>query len=228
VSKWTRELLLLGKVEIGKEKSSKELDDIYKKKISISAIEYYGKDIIYFYEFEPTEEYKNMNKHLFTNNRKSYEFGVTSDIETRESGHRNDKKKENIRLDKVFQFKNRFKASRIEGYVKKIVQEMGLKLDYYTKKECLIANEEELKEIYKHIEPLTLENEIKKENEIKEKEEKEMKEKEEKEKERLENVKVKDKNDIFILLIDKYIELLKTKVITFEQYEKLLETIKIV
>ena len=59
---------------------------------------------------------------------------------------------------------------------------------------------------------------------MKEKEEKEMKEKEE----RLENVKVKDKNDIFILLIDKYIELLKTKVITFEQYEKLLETIKIV
>lgn len=92
---------------------------------------------------------------------------------------------------------------------------MGLKLDYYTKKECLIANEEELKEIYKNIEPLTVENEIR---------EKEKKENEQKE--TLKNVEVKDKNDIFILLIDKYIELLKTKVITFEQYQKLIETMK--
>ena len=179
----------------------------YKKKISISSIEYYGKDIIYFYEFEPTEEFKNMNKDLFKNDRKCYEFGVTSDIETRESGHRNDKKKENIRLDKVFQFKNRFKASRIEGYVKKIVQEMCLKLEYYTKKECLIANEKELNEIYKYIEPLTLENEEKVENNESDK-------------------KILDKNDIFIMVLDKHIELLKSNVITFEQYQKLLETVK--
>ena len=127
VSKHIFELYLTGKIELGKEK----------------------KDLVYIYNFEPTGEYKN---NILDNNRKYFEFGVTSNIEQRESNHKTDKTKENVRLIKVFQYKSRYCASKGEKYVKKILGELNLRTKYYKNTECFIANKEELEIIFKKIE----------------------------------------------------------------------------
>ena len=86
--------------------------------------------------------------HLLTYN---YEFGVTSDLETREKSHRNDKSKIKVRLEKVVQISSRYKLSKVEKYTKNILNELNLLIRYKSKTECFIANDSEIKIIYDNV-----------------------------------------------------------------------------
>jgi predicted GIY-YIG superfamily endonuclease len=171
VSAWIYELMLTGKVELGKEKSSKELDKIYeKKRLSFNSIPYFEKDIVYIYEFQPTYEFIDKNLDLFDDkNKRCYEFGVTSNIEERELAHQNDKMKVKIRLDKCFKCVDKKYAFKIEKYIKKLVLDLELKLSYYNKKECFIATDDELKIVYDKVEEILNNNIVEEEDEEEEK-----------------------------------------------------------
>jgi hypothetical protein len=200
VIRWTDELLLTGKVELGKEKTNEKLDDIYKKKISLNPIEFYMKDVVYIYEFEPIKTWKEKNKELLVNDRCCYEFGVTSDIEEREKGHKNDKMKLSLRLDQVFPYKNRFLASKVEAYIKKIVKELGLFLPYETKRECFVANEKEKEFIYQQLMKMLTNSEFEEE-------------------ESCDDI-IKETSQATVPREESFITLLKDKIITFEEYQK--------
>ena len=151
VCTWLDQLLLTGKVELGKEKSNNELDEIFNT-ISINYQLYSRKDIVYFYEFTPSEQYKDEYKEICElnriNNRKFYEFGVTSDITDRRKGHNNDKNKMYPKLVKCFVYKSRANASDGEAYLKQVVKDLNLKLVYYKSLECFTATKEETEKIY--------------------------------------------------------------------------------
>jgi hypothetical protein len=58
VSKWIFELFLTGSLDLNKEKTSKELDDIFEnKRLSLDIQPYLAKDLLYFFEFTPDKEY---------------------------------------------------------------------------------------------------------------------------------------------------------------------------
>jgi len=130
------------------QKDCLSMNDNNKKKVSINPIDFFEKDVLYFYEFEPTESFKKENKYLLDENRRFYEFGVTSDLETREKSHRNDKSKIKVRLEKVVQISSRYKLSKVEKYTKNILNELNLLIRYKSKTECFIANDSEIKIIY--------------------------------------------------------------------------------
>ena len=153
VSKWTRELLLTGSVILGKEKSYKELDREFKKRIKVIDIRPYDKeDVVYFLTFSPCE---NLN----TGERKCYKFGVTSNISKRLIYHENDKKFNDVLISKIFKCKSRNETSELEKHVKRVLKNMKLYVEYGSKKECFMATEEELESIYEEVEEFLENNE---------------------------------------------------------------------
>lgn len=167
VSNVMDELLLTGKVELGKQLSSTELDNIYNEKrfkemetklkfyepniftsdIDFCPINYYGKDVIYFLKFDlPLEYYSkyiSSNPKLNNNNYRCIEFGVSSDLEKRLLSHKRDGKKDKVVFLHAIEIKNRFSAAKIEFYVKTLAKQMNIKFNYEKNKECFIANENE-------------------------------------------------------------------------------------
>ena len=166
VSKWIFELMLTGKVEIGHEKTNYELEAIYQDKINILTdklkdydtttfnqtinicpIEYYTKDVVYFFKFDVpthlhsqyTDKYPNINNKDY----KCIEFGVTSDIEERIKAHKRDKKKDDLILIHLIELDKRYTASKMEHYIKIVSKQMNINFDYEKNKECIIANEHE-------------------------------------------------------------------------------------
>jgi len=144
VSKWIYELALTGKVELGNEKTIIELDNIYEeKRLSLDIQPYLIKDIVYFFEFIPIEKDLVNPELLKDKNIHFFEFGVTSNIQQRQLSYGS-----GYRLDKGFIYKTGYLASLGESYVKKIVNDMNLKLGYKNKIECMRCSYEELEEIY--------------------------------------------------------------------------------
>ncbi len=166
VSKWIFELMITGKVEIGNQKSNEELENIYKVQINnlnnrlknyetnvfqnnieSCPIQYYGKDIVYFFKFDIPYDLKNKYVSKYENiNNENYscvEFGVSSNFEERLKQHKSDKKKNNLIFLYAIEFNKRYLASKIEKYIKTIIKQMNINLDYEKKKECFIANEDE-------------------------------------------------------------------------------------
>lgn len=116
-------LFITGKVELGNEKTNSELESIYQDKINtlnkelefktnklkdydtttfnqtsnICPIEYYTKDVVYFFKFDVPVHLQNqyIDKYPNINNKdyKCIEFGVTSDIEERIKTHKRDKRR---------------------------------------------------------------------------------------------------------------------------------------
>ena len=129
VSRWTRELLLFGKVQLSQEKSNNELDNEFKsvisntteKKLSIDMEPYHEKDVLYIYNVDPKEE---LNIQI-PQDKHCYEFGVTSNIKQRDSAYNNDK----VRLDRIVEYKDRNSLARGEKRIKTIVKDLGLKLE---------------------------------------------------------------------------------------------------
>ena len=144
VSQWIRELLVVGKVEFGNEKTNKELDHIYEqKRLSLDIQPYLFKDVLYFFEFKPEPEFLDDKSTLDNENIRYFEFGVTSNIQQRQSGYGR-----GYRLDKVFVYDSGFKSSLAESHVKKLVLDMNLKLNYKNKFECMKCTYEELENMY--------------------------------------------------------------------------------
>jgi len=144
VSQWIRELLVVGKVEFGNEKTNKELDYISEqKRLSIDIQPYLFKDVLYFFEFKPDAEFLDDKSTLENENIRYFEFGVTSNIQKRQSGYGH-----GYRLDKVFVYDSGFKCSLAESHVKKLVLDMNLKLNYKNKFECMKCTYEELENMY--------------------------------------------------------------------------------
>lgn len=144
VSQWIRELLVVGKVEFGNEKTNKELDYISEqKRLSLDIQPYLFKDVLYFFEFKPDAEFLHDKSTLENENIHYFEFGVTSNIQQRQSSYGS-----GYRLDKVFVYDSGFKSSLAESHVKKLVLDMNLKLNYKNKFECMKCTYEELENMY--------------------------------------------------------------------------------
>lgn len=165
-------LLITGKVELGNEKSNKELDYLYQEKINnlqneldnknnklknyettifdrnidYCPIEYYGKDIVYFLKFNiPINlytEYISKYPNLDNKEYSCIEFGVSSDFEKRLMNHKRDRKKDNIIFLHAIELKKRYTASKMELYLKTIAQQLNIKFYYEKRKECVLVNEE--------------------------------------------------------------------------------------
>ena len=144
VSRWIRELLVISKVELGNEKTDKEIDFISdQKRLSLDIQPYLFKDVLYFFEFKPDAEYLTDKSTLEDANIHYFEFGVTSNIQQRQSNYGS-----GHRLDKVFSYDTGFKSSLAESHVKKLVLDMNLKLNYKNKIECMRCSYEELENLY--------------------------------------------------------------------------------
>jgi hypothetical protein len=76
VSKFVFELMLFGKVELGKEKTTKQLDNKLQEMLSVDITEYERDDVLYIATFTPTDEYIDDNEDKIFG-----KFGVSSGIE---------------------------------------------------------------------------------------------------------------------------------------------------
>ena len=136
--------MVVGKVEFGNEKTNKELDYISEqKRLSLDIQPYLFKDVLYFFEFKPDAEFLHDKSTLKNENIHYFEFGVTSNIQQRQSSYGS-----GYRLDKVFVYDSGFKSSLAESHVKKLVLDMNLKLNYKNKFECMKCTYEELENMY--------------------------------------------------------------------------------
>jgi hypothetical protein len=89
VSSWVYELLLFGKVKLGKEKTPEELENKLEELISVNITEYNDDDVLYIAKFLPTEEYEEEDERK---DREYYKYGVSSGIDKRSKQHNGDNK----------------------------------------------------------------------------------------------------------------------------------------
>ena len=164
VSNILDELILTGKVELGKEKSTVELDNIYETRIEelndklkryecslfnrdvdVCPVEFFGKDVIYFLRYKIPEqllsEYSSLYPNITNKEFACIEFGITSNLEQRLSGHKKDKRKNEVIFTHAFKLDKRYTASKIEYYIKTIAKQLGVNFEYERSKETILVNE---------------------------------------------------------------------------------------
>jgi predicted GIY-YIG superfamily endonuclease len=164
VSNILDELILTGKVELGKEKSRAELDNIYETRIEelnnklkryecslfntevdVCPVEFFGKDVIYFLRYKIPEqllsEYSSIYPNITNKEFACIEFGITSNLEQRLSGHKKDKRKNEVIFIHAFKLDKRYTASKVEYYVKTIAKQLGVNFEYERSKESILVNE---------------------------------------------------------------------------------------
>lgn len=206
VSRWIRELMLTGRVELGKEKTNEELEDIFEtRRASLDYQNYLGKDVLYFFEFTPDRNGLEDSTLLDNKELHFFEFGFTSNIQQRTSS--SDYPRPTYRLDKIFVYDSGFKTSLAEKYTKNICYDFGLKLNYFNKKECLKATYNDLDKVYDLISK----------HQIRSQEDNYMCDYEI-EKMKLENERLKLRNE----QSNVYVSLLKEGVITYDQFKELI------
>jgi len=138
VSRWIREIMLTGRVELGNEKTNEELEMIQEQRLSIGIEPYLTNDVTYIFEFIPEKEHLKNPNLLDDINIHYFEIGVTSDIKDRKKAY------SGYKLLKVFVYSSRQKAAMAESYMKNIVVELNMTLEYKNKKECMYGTYEEL------------------------------------------------------------------------------------
>lgn len=86
VSKWVFELMTTGKVELGKEKSQKELENVWKDMINpLKSLDMYDeKDVVYLFKFEPNGEL--MDKEV-DDNKMYIKYGKSEGFKNRSKDH---------------------------------------------------------------------------------------------------------------------------------------------
>lgn len=146
VSKWVDELLLTGKVELGNEKTSEELD-IFGQRIGIDMCTYREKSGLYFYGFEPKEEIECDWVNATEEGRKYFGFGVTSHPENRPTVYHADKDFKLVRMLRFYAYDTRADASKAEKRVKTMLKNLDIQIRYGKKRECFVATRQELLEI---------------------------------------------------------------------------------
>ena len=249
-------LFITGNVQLGNEKSNKELENLYQEKINnlqnklnnyettifnrkidYCPIEYYGKDIIYFLKFKiPIHLYSEYNSKYTKLENKDYnciEFGVTSDLEKRLISHKKDKKKDNLIFLHAIELKKRYTASKMEFYIKRIANQLDIKFDYEKKKECILVNEEMFNILVNKISNglSNLEEDEYEENETEEREYEEEKIKIAKYKydieiKKLDNEKEKMEKEVIIKKIEMITYVFKNKLISVDDFKNMLELLR--
>jgi predicted GIY-YIG superfamily endonuclease len=164
VSNILDELILTGKVELGKEKSSAELDNIYETRIQelndklkryecslfnrdvdVCPVEFFGKDVIYFLRYKVPEQllttYSSIYPNITNKEFACIEFGITSNLEQRLQTHKKDKRKNEVIFTHAFKLDKRYTASKLEYYVKTIAKQLGVNFEYERSKESILVNE---------------------------------------------------------------------------------------
>jgi hypothetical protein len=214
VSRWIRELMLTGKVEMGKEKTSKELDNIFNRKTGLNTLPYEKKDVVYALEFTPNEDVEMDWENAEEEGRKYYKFGTACDISNRLKQHESDKDFKKVRLDRCFVYNCGYDITRGEKKIKRVLDNLDIRIKYGRKTECFVATPEELQFVYNEMEKhnksclyTAVEN---------------IKGKEGDDKIQIEKMRI----DFEERKHDKYIKLFENDKITFEQMEKMLVRLK--
>ena len=155
VSNWVDELLVTGSVELGKEKTHDEIEEVFQRRVSINPLPYYDKDVVYVGGFKPKEEIVESS---IRNDQQCYKFGISSNLNTRLSSHNRDFS--DFRLTHVIIGRDRRHVSNIESRVKNIVRERGLLLRYGNHRELFVANDNEYSELMTDLENMSPEDDI--------------------------------------------------------------------
>ena len=130
VSNWVEQLLLTGKVELGKEMTNKQLEQHSIPQI-LDLSPYLNKDCTYIGTFNPIGYEAEYDTHYFI------KLGRTIDIVNRFKSHGSCKKIRNFNLIKVFSHTNGIQSNYHENFMLKMVKEAGLELNYCNQKELM-------------------------------------------------------------------------------------------
>ena len=129
-----------------------------KYRISIDLSKCNNKDILYIGIFRPIQEYleNNINNEILKD-RFFCKFGVSGEVIERSGNHLSDDNFIDYTVIKNFTYHNSFGRSSAEGRIKTILKNMNLKINYCGKKEVFVCNEDELDEVYEHMESHNME-----------------------------------------------------------------------
>jgi hypothetical protein len=145
VSKWVYELTFTGSVTLGKEKSEEAIQKAFREMIAIDLRPYDKKDVLYFGIFEASNEIEFEGE--LSEDTMLCKFGVSSDIAMRNGSHEGGKQFPKFRIVHVVEAGSRNDVSVAEKHVKRVVTQMGLRINYGKSKECFMATEEQLRQV---------------------------------------------------------------------------------
>jgi hypothetical protein len=148
VSKWVYELTFTGSVTLGKEKSEEAIQKAFREMIAIDLRPYDKKDVLYFGIFEASNEIELEGE--LSEDTMLCKFGVTSDIAMRNGSHESGKQFPKFRIVHVVEAGSRNDVSVAEKHVKRVVTQMGLRINYGKSNECFMATEEQLRQVLIH------------------------------------------------------------------------------
>jgi hypothetical protein len=129
----------------------KGLDARFKRRLGLNTQSYERKDVVYSLEFEPDKDVDINWENAEDEGRRYYKFGVTSDINSRLRKHESDREFTRVRLDKCFIYNSGYNTSRGEKKMKRILDDMDIRIKYGKKNECFVATDDELKIVYKQM-----------------------------------------------------------------------------
>lgn len=209
---WTDEILLTGKVELGKEASLQTLNNTWIKLINpIKILDIYDeKDVVYLFRFEPNADL--MDEEI--DKSKMYiKYGKSEGFKDRREKHHSNKHFMNEEALKVFDMPNGFKKRKLENFISEIVKDKKFK---YSKgnnsfyREVFKVDRDEYYELLEAIEKKRLELTTYSGDEV------ELKRLEYEDKQREREYDYGNKQ------LERFTILLKENTITFDQYERLL------
>lgn len=147
VTSWIEEILLTGNVEMGKEKTSKELDNIFHSKTGMNTLPYEKKDVVYALEFTPNDDVEidwendENDENAENEGRKYYKFGTVYDISNRLRQHESDKDFKKVRLNRCFVYNCWYDMTRGEKKMKRVLDNLDTRIKYGKKKEFLLLHQ---------------------------------------------------------------------------------------
>jgi hypothetical protein len=145
VSKWVYELTFTGSVTLGKEKNEEAIQKAFRQMIGIDLRPYDKKDVLYFGIFEASNDIEFEGE--LSEDTMLCKFGVTSDIAMRNGSHEGGKQFPKFRIVHVVEAGSRNDVSAAEKDVKRVVTQMGLRINYGKSRECFMATEEQLRRV---------------------------------------------------------------------------------
>jgi hypothetical protein len=145
VTSWIEELLITGSVTLSKETSEEEIHTAFREMIAIDLRPYDKKDVLYFGIFDASNDIEFEGE--LSEDTMLCKFGVSSDIAMRNGSHESGKQFPKFRIVHVVEAGSRNNVSVAEKHVKRVVTQMGLRINYGKSKECFMATEEQLRQV---------------------------------------------------------------------------------
>jgi hypothetical protein len=128
----------------------------FRDKIAIDLRPHDKKDVLYFGIFEASDDIE-LERELSAD-AMFCKFGVSSDITMRNGSHESGNQFPKFRIVHVVEAGCRNVASVAEKHVKRVVTQMGLRINYGKSKECFMANEDQLREVVTRADKFTQED----------------------------------------------------------------------